>query len=825
MAIDSVIGSAKIAEDLSVAQLQQAIQSGSIPPYIGIPMLEQKVQMEQRMRNASAQTQQGQPSIAEEVMAKAEGLNQLQSNLPEQYAGGGIVAFARGGIPDIEADQFDEDSEDEMNDEIRKVLRQMQSVRDMASRYSEEVATPPEVSTLTSSSNIPGFTSTEVKKGVSVKEGDQPARTVEERQKSVTKPAGLEELLDLVKQKESGDRRFDKSGNVLTSPKGAMGEMQVMPMTARDPGFGIRPAREGDLDDLARVGREYYTKMLEKYGDPKLAAIAYNMGPGATDKWLMAGADPSRLPDETRKYAQGFAEGGIASFRNGGSFSEDEDYLTIPGLESDDLYARAMRRAKGIPEPKQPGYRPGKMPPDFGMRIAGEDLFNVENLEPGTLFADAMRSVQSQPAQPAQAAQPTRTQLAPINPARNNPMSVTGPGDLRWGRDLGRDRINPTGPAATPNMMGRIETLGAQLDQARSEVDALMKAQPGLRQRAAAPEWQQKYDEAVARKNSLQNQYEKLMESTGMNQAAFGVFGGALSPTRREPNPMVQAMGAQQPLIKPSLSTVNRQASDRISNALPMSVQDPFGYEDQGIGALVPEYSDSDMAERADRMTGGITPEAVAKAAEIAPESEFLKRLQDRITKGYAKLDKQEETDKYLALLSAGLGIMSGTSPFALSNIGRGGMMGVQSLMQSDASRAAQEAKLMNAELLAERIKTYGETAAEARKSREETAKLLEQGRINRAQDVAQARADRLAETKRQNNIQGMEDLKKLYQVKALKQLGTAFTDAQKEAVLAQADLDLLNDATYRDLYKQTYGRDPLSLTSGWSIKPLKPVK
>src|SRR6185312_7540670 len=30
--------------------------------------------------------------------------------------------------------------------------------------------------------------------------------------------------------------------------------------------------------------------------------IAYNMGPGKTDKWLAAGADPAKLPKETRDY-------------------------------------------------------------------------------------------------------------------------------------------------------------------------------------------------------------------------------------------------------------------------------------------------------------------------------------------------------------------------------------------------------------------------------------------------------------------------------------------------------------------------------------------
>jgi hypothetical protein len=86
--------------------------------------------------------------------------------------------------------------------------------------------------------------------------------------------------------------------------------MQVMPGTSRDPGFGVKPARDGSPDELARVGRDYANTLLARYGDPKLAAIAYNMGPGATDKWLAAGADMSKLPKETQGYVKGFAGGG-----------------------------------------------------------------------------------------------------------------------------------------------------------------------------------------------------------------------------------------------------------------------------------------------------------------------------------------------------------------------------------------------------------------------------------------------------------------------------------------------------------------------------------
>lgn len=91
-------------------------------------------------------------------------------------------------------------------------------------------------------------------------------------------------ILDRVTvQSESGGQRY--SGNGLTrSPKGALGEWQVMPTTARDPGFGLRPADPGNPEDLARLGREYRETMQRRY-DGDLAKMwgAYNAGPGRVD--------------------------------------------------------------------------------------------------------------------------------------------------------------------------------------------------------------------------------------------------------------------------------------------------------------------------------------------------------------------------------------------------------------------------------------------------------------------------------------------------------------------------------------------------------------
>lgn len=88
--------------------LVNGVQNGSIPAYIGVPLMQE---LTQKLNEAKAQTAMGtmggeapmqnSPPIAQQVMQQAEqesaGLESLPSNLPEEYAGGGIIAFEGGG--------------------------------------------------------------------------------------------------------------------------------------------------------------------------------------------------------------------------------------------------------------------------------------------------------------------------------------------------------------------------------------------------------------------------------------------------------------------------------------------------------------------------------------------------------------------------------------------------------------------------------------------------------------------------------------------------------------------------------------------------------
>lgn len=108
----------------------------------------------------------------------------------------------------------------------------------------------------------------------------------------------FDRLLEITAHAESRNRDYYPDGRPVVSPKGARYQMQVMPATARDPGYGIRPARDNSPEEYNRVGREYLAAMARKYGSMDKAWAAYNGGPGRLDRVGSVG----NMPRETRDY-------------------------------------------------------------------------------------------------------------------------------------------------------------------------------------------------------------------------------------------------------------------------------------------------------------------------------------------------------------------------------------------------------------------------------------------------------------------------------------------------------------------------------------------
>jgi hypothetical protein len=108
--VDAIEG---MAEDLSIPQIQQSMQNETLPKYVGMPILEQKVNEAERMKMAQAMMgQQGQQqSISDALMAKADqlqGITSIAEPAPVMAAGGGVVAFQAGGIPPTRQEEVEQ---------------------------------------------------------------------------------------------------------------------------------------------------------------------------------------------------------------------------------------------------------------------------------------------------------------------------------------------------------------------------------------------------------------------------------------------------------------------------------------------------------------------------------------------------------------------------------------------------------------------------------------------------------------------------------------------------------------------------------------------
>lgn len=299
---------------------------------------------------------QANPQITPEMMAQQlpenqPGVAQLPTGMPRGMASGGIVAFADGG----DIDEEDDDNQTEGEYGISKAdLGIMSAMAKLRNQASNVIAGLPKTIESVRAKLPQSYEAAKAEaKGEPVKEGD------------------VEGFLSKIQHLESRGRHFDSKGNILTSPKGAEGIMQVMRKTQRDPGFGVTPARDRSPEELERVGRDYGIAMLKEFGDPKLAAMAYNWGPANVKRWL-ASDRKTPVPAETVKYASHFSKGGIASFAG--------PYGSLVTNDAYDASSEADDRMFAAPAPEAPidytkfdmGFGPGKFEPDYSAQPVDE---------------------------------------------------------------------------------------------------------------------------------------------------------------------------------------------------------------------------------------------------------------------------------------------------------------------------------------------------------------------------------------------------------------------------------------------------------------------
>jgi hypothetical protein len=183
----------------------------------------------------------------------------------------------------------------------------------------------------------------------------------------ITGASVVQAMLPITRSTESNGQDFTPAGVPTTSVKGAKYAMQVMPATARKPGFGIRPAANDSPEEYNRVGTELLGKLTEKYGDPAKAWAAYNGGTGRVDHALAKHGDAwlQHMPAETQAYVaknvaalggdgSGTGEAYVASPQQPLQPTGPTQYQTaepaptaLPGRPADRGAAKSLRMAAG----------------------------------------------------------------------------------------------------------------------------------------------------------------------------------------------------------------------------------------------------------------------------------------------------------------------------------------------------------------------------------------------------------------------------------------------------------------------------------------------
>lgn len=140
--------------------------------------------------------------------------------------------------------------------------------------------------------------------------------------------SSLSETMEWIGGKESGNREYNADGSRVTSPTGARGRYQVLPSTARDPGYGIKPSN-GTPEDDARLARDVYSKLLElNDGDSRKAHAAYANGQGSVERAeksanLSGGSWEQYLPKQAQNRVKAWDEHVAESQIGAGGFTRN----------------------------------------------------------------------------------------------------------------------------------------------------------------------------------------------------------------------------------------------------------------------------------------------------------------------------------------------------------------------------------------------------------------------------------------------------------------------------------------------------------------------
>ena len=803
------------AQKLSVQQLQQAIQDGTIPPYIGIPLLQDKVKQQQQAATPPAPQQ---PPIAEQVMQEARGIEEAKSNLPVGYAGGGIMDFLLGDDEEDDKDDEEQSMLSMLNSRAHSVIDPIrQGISGLRSKISDYVnQTPPASTTIPTKIN--------------------PNSSTFEKSMAFTLP--------------------HEAGYVNhPNDKGGPTNHGVTQQTLS--GYLGRPASIDEVKNLdENTARDIYKKkfwdpIASKLEDPKAQMIAFNAaiasGPGYANRLIEKHkGDPLAMWQEHTKYMTHDIPANNPSQK-----------VFVKGWSNrqNDLYNTVFRSEGGIAKLAQGGKIPG---------FAQGMFMNFEDFMGGTPYEPTSKGTFSQsqgniPADPLKVDPKTGMRYSDPYGGAPNEFDTRVPltkmdvlknlNEARAAQEGARNVVAPPSRGATFRAPVPFKGIGSQSDaNVYPGVSDLNYLNELLAEAKKDPNYQPYQDEI----NKIYKLHPEYKPKPTMSDADYARF-KAMNDTSGErrfiesqfdikPKPtmsdadynrfkdMNQTSGERRFIESQSkIDTTKKPEIKNIDNLLSSN-----STTSNSTATSAPSTSTATDTSTTSGITGGGENQAGMSYADIFKD--IMGQRDD--------LKKQKEEDKYMSLIAAGLGIMGGTSPYALSNVGQGALAGVQNYANAARTRAAEQADYNKSLIGALRYKELGDYQRNALVQQALLRRDEIDARLQMANLSSQDRQDALAERKRYNdiidrnqdesrqvriensqmqnkqfNMKTLEKMKEDAERTALATLNLnktgllTMTPEQISAAVAPIVQKKLNNPAYIELHKSTYGYNPFENT------------
>lgn len=653
-------------EKYSVQELTQGVQSGVIPGYIGIPLIQDKMKKQKEAQAIAGGPQPDQPPIAAQVLAEAQGVPALASNLPEQMAGGGIVAFAGGGSAAKALFADDEEADDDYTDAIMGAMDSMDAMRKHIGALREAGISPSESSGL--AALLPPHLG---------------GTNDQSMQVAYNGPgAGIVESV----------RSYFNKGQENTAPQAAP---PATPKTGTPSKFvdAYLPLAEKVGDRLGVAPKLLLAQWGNETGWGKSVIPGTNnlgnimdfsgKGPKAVDNYN-GRVDSYRAYKNPDEFGNDFA--GVIERVHKGALNSGEDASRYFGSLKKSGYAEH-------PKYVDSGIKATKM---VERELANRKETNVASMAGGgvarfqsggfsdiyNMTADQIKDFMNRRLRMEQARAAFSAAPSAAVPAAETAAASSGIGAL-----LSRAAV-PLGLGVTAYDIGNKVMDKKQAEELAKYGPEGPPTDEELA-RAARP--------AFMRDVSMSPKVQQERGITPLAPLSYTPAGVATYGPRPGYTPPMPSAGAGR-------GQQGGPTAEQLSQAVaPTGTQMPYMENESLVGpGSIPSY-------------GMDAPQSAAQPAEVnapanAPvQEDGLAGLRQQIAEGLSGLKNQKEIDNYMALLSGGLGMLGETSPFASANIGRGAKQGIAAYQAAAQARGQDQRGLLSAQLGLER---YGQLGA-----------------------------------------------------------------------------------------------------------------